>query len=89
MRYRVTATTLDLTCASLHVGAVVTSAPIRHEVIDTEANELFADCATAWQVEDRYTDFWNRIDPTLDIHQPFHTHRATEKVVVLNVEVIP
>ena len=32
------------------------------EVIDTEKNEIFKDCKNEYAVEDRYEEFWNRLN---------------------------
>ena len=49
----------------------------RVEMIDTEANQLFDDCETEWEVEDMYEAFWNRLNDG-------YTNDAIVKVV--NVE---
>lgn len=48
----------------------------RDEIIDTEENELFADCRTPYEVEDRYETFWNRLNDN---------YKNFEIVKVLNV----
>ena len=35
---------------------------VRDEVIDTKTNPLFQDCLDAFEVEDRYEEFWNRLN---------------------------
>ena len=50
----------------------------RVEEIDTEANELFADCAREDEVEDMYHTFWNRLNG-------FTNNYPHGKVVVLTV----
>ena len=32
------------------------------EVIDTEKNEIFKDCKNEYAVEDRYEEYWNRLN---------------------------
>ncbi|NRP31049.1 hypothetical protein XMV209_002303 [Aliiroseovarius sp. xm-v-209] len=34
----------------------------RDEIIDTNTNPLFEDCITEYDVEDRYEEFWNRLN---------------------------
>ncbi|MDA0307215.1 MAG: hypothetical protein O2832_00665 [Proteobacteria bacterium] len=48
----------------------------RDEIIDTEENEMFADCRTPYEVEDRYETFWNRLNDN---------YENSEIVKVLNV----
>tara|TARA_A100001391_G_scaffold339_3_gene794 strand:+ start:1764 stop:2135 length:372 start_codon:yes stop_codon:yes gene_type:complete len=54
---------------------------IRQEIIDTEENELFSDCKTRYDVEDRYESFWNRTQAGLG-------YDNKEIVKVLKVEAI-
>ena len=35
---------------------------IRDEVIDTDKNEIFKGCKNEYAVEDRYEEFWNRLN---------------------------
>ena len=35
---------------------------IRDEVIDTDKNEIFKDCKNEYAVEDRYEEYWNRLN---------------------------
>ena len=34
----------------------------QEEIIDTETNSLFMNCKNVWEIEDRYEQFWNRIN---------------------------
>ena len=34
----------------------------QEEIIDTETNSLFKNCKNVWEIEDRYEQFWNRIN---------------------------
>ena len=34
----------------------------RDEVIDTDKNEIFKGCKNEYAVEDRYEEFWNRLN---------------------------
>lgn len=34
----------------------------RDEIINTNTNTLFEDCLTEYDVEDRYEEFWNRLN---------------------------
>ena len=72
MKYDVTAVCLDP-----RDGSII--AEPRVEEIDTEANELFADCAREDEVEDMYHTFWNRLNG-------FTNNYPHGKVVVLTVE---
>ena len=51
-------------------------------VIDTATNELFADCEGAWDIEDRYEEFWNRLDDSWEWDFP----AGKERVKVVRVE---
>ena len=35
---------------------------VHDEVIDTKTNPLFQDCLDAFEVADRYEEFWNRLN---------------------------
>ncbi len=35
---------------------------IRDETIDTDKNEIFKGCKNEYAVEDRYEEFWNRLN---------------------------
>jgi len=35
---------------------------VHDEVIDTKTNPLFKSCLDAFEVEDRYEEFWNRLN---------------------------
>ena len=39
---------------------------VRDEVIDTKADPLFKFCRHAFEVEDRYEEFWNRLNKNYD-----------------------
>lgn len=53
----------------------------RTEIIDTATNVLFANATGPWDVEDRYTAFWNRLNDGWE--EDFPTHK--DKVVVLSI----
>lgn len=59
-----------------------TFSPSRVERIDTETNELFAGCDSAWQVEDKYHEFWNRLNASWENSWPDYK----EKVLVISVK---
>lgn len=75
MRYDVTAMSINP-----KTGEVVY--PPTVERIDTETNELFSACENAWDVEDVYTAFWNRLDESWQQRWP----RGKDKVVVVSVK---
>lgn len=56
----------------------------RTETIDTETNELFQDCTGPWEIEDRYHEFWNRLNGSWEHDFP----RGKEKVLVVTVEAV-
>jgi hypothetical protein len=74
MKYAVTSMSVDP-----RTGAQI-SAP-RIEEIDTEANELFGEAHSPWDVEDVYHAFWNRLNDSWEHSFPSDHH----KVVVLSV----
>lgn len=58
----------------------------RWEDIKTD-NPFFQDCETAWEVEDVYLLYWNRLnESTARDAKNYYLHRPTERVVVLRVE---
>lgn len=75
MQFDVTAIGLDP-----RTGAVV--AGPRTERIDTDANELFHECHSPWDVEDVYEAFWNRLDHSWEVAFP----AGKERVKVVRVE---
>jgi len=76
MKYIVTAM-----CVHPVTGDII--APAREESIDTEDNELFAECEHPWEVEDAYHSFWNRLNYR-SADDAYRLHVG--KVVVLNVK---
>lgn len=74
MKYIVTAIAID------PIEEVV-MAPPRAEEIDTETNELFHGASGAWEVEDIYERFWNRLNASWETDFP----RGKEKVKVISV----
>lgn len=73
-RYTVSAIAVD------EHGVVIAGTP-RDEEIDTETNELFADCKGPWDVEDAYHAYWNRLNPHWEHDWP----KRKEKVLVTRV----
>tara|TARA_R100001510_G_scaffold57757_1_gene67506 strand:+ start:2910 stop:3278 length:369 start_codon:yes stop_codon:yes gene_type:complete len=57
------------------------SSSVRQEIIDTKENNLFSECKTCYDVEDRYESFWNRTQAGLG-------YDNKEIVKVLKVEEI-
>ncbi|TES99583.1 hypothetical protein [Burkholderia cepacia] len=74
MKFTVIAIAVDLTAAP------PTYTEPRTEVIDTETNELFAECSTIQDVEFAYEKFWNYLNG------PDHVHNRRQKVKVLSVD---
>jgi len=35
---------------------------VQNEIIDTNTNELFSDCETVFEIENKYEMFWNRLN---------------------------
>ena len=60
MKYVVTA--LNIKRDGYNVQTFPDGKTTQDEIIDTKTNQLFTDCVTAWAVEDRYEDFWNRLN---------------------------
>jgi hypothetical protein len=77
VRYDVTAIGVDPETAAVIAGP-------RTERIDTEVNELFADCDGPWDVEDRYEAFWNRLNDSWESNFP----AGKEKVKVVRVDLV-
>lgn len=75
MQFNVTAFSIDPT------NGDVLSQP-RVELIDTETNELFHGLYRPWEIEDQFTAFWNRLNPSWEHDFP----SGKEKVVVVSVE---
>lgn len=76
--WRVTSTVWDITTTpELLLGP-------QDDDVDPNTNEIYADCETAWDIEDRFEAFWNRIDLHAEKEWP-HTHRGEQKVKVLAV----
>ncbi len=71
--YEITAVVANLTDSPVSIS------PERTEVINTESNNLFADCLTIRDVEVTYEAFWNYLNSDDDVH------RSTDKVKVLKV----
>jgi hypothetical protein len=81
--WRVLATIIDVTSSEPEILPSHT----KWETIDTEQNELFRDCETAWDIEDRYMNFWNRLNPRTEFNVAAHyLHNPMQRVVVLRVE---
>lgn len=74
MKYLVTAIAIDVQ----HPNIV---SPAREEEIDTETNELFTDVTGPWDVEDRYEQFWNRLNASWETAFPEYK----DKVKVVSV----
>ena len=62
MKYIVTATSLNRTDTNEYRF----NHYVRDEVIDTKADPLFKFCRHAFEVEDRYEEFWNRLNKNYD-----------------------
>jgi len=75
--YDVTAIALDPRTGSVVAGP-------RAERIDTDTNELFTGCSRAWEVEDVYEAFWNRLNDDWETQFPPGHH----KVKVLTVSLV-
>ncbi len=52
----------DVTAATFSHAGVPLGLGARTERIDTETNRLFNGLTTPWEIEDRYEDFWNRLN---------------------------
>ena len=50
---------------------------VQNEIIDTNTNELFSDCETVFQIENKYERFWNRLN---------YDYRNSSIVKVVKVE---
>ena len=59
---------------------------IRTQIIDTrEEKSLFVDCVNEFDVENRYEDFWNRLNGNEELEKPYKTTNKFEKVKVIRV----
>lgn len=74
MRYVVTAVAVDPRYPN-------TFSPAREEEIDTETNEIFEGARGPWDVEDRFEEFWNRLNNSWETAFP----DGKEKVLVISV----
>ncbi len=74
MKYIVTATSVDPSDPTYFN-------PPREEEIDTDENQLFYGCSSAWEVEDQYHRFWNRLNDWWENDFP----PGKEKVLVISV----
>jgi hypothetical protein len=54
----------------------------RVETVDTDTNEIFEDCSTPWEVENRYDAYWNRLNASWEYNFP----QGKDKVLVLSVK---
>lgn len=77
MKFKIRAVTFDLRTEPHRMTAP------RDEVVNTDVNEIFADCETIRDVEIRYEDFWNYLNSENAVHN------IAAKVKVLSVEPIP
>lgn len=87
-RWRVRYLVLDLARpihpASAEVAANAGVVMFGEETIEPD-NAIFADCLTAWDVEDRYEAFWNRLNAETETAPPY-THNPAHRVKVIAVE---
>ena len=58
---------------------------IRTQIIDTNKEDLFADCVNVFDVEDRYESFWNRLNGDEELENTYTTTNKREKVKVIRV----
>jgi len=58
---------------------------IRTKIIDTNKEDLFANCINEFDIEDRYEEFWNRLNGTEELEKPYATTNSREKVKVIRV----
>ena len=72
----------DVTAIALNPETGEVVAPPRTERIDIAVNEIFEGTASPWEVEDRYEQFWNRLNASWEKDFP----KGKEKVKVLRVE---
>jgi len=89
MIYKITSTAFDTTGDTPIQKITSAGEYYRTEEIDTETNEIFENCETAWQVEDTFEMWWNRLNPSTEYDgQRFFSHDPTSKVKVVKIEVI-
>ena len=71
----------DVTAISVDPRTGEVTGEPRVEEIDTETNEIFADATGPWEIEDRYHEFWNRLNYSWERNFPEYK----EKVLVISV----
>lgn len=65
MKYNVTATSFQ----RVGTNGYRYNDYVRDEIIDTETNRIFESCLDAFEVEDRYEMFWNRMNDNYENHE--------------------
>lgn len=82
MKFRVTSIGIDATVEPFHILPPHLVVEPRVEDVDTESNQLFADCKNIRDLEIQYEDFWNFLYSDTALHSP------CEKVKVLTVQLL-
>jgi hypothetical protein len=90
-KYKIYACSFDLTNENYPmnkmegVGRLENNTCIRTKIIDTKKEDLFADCKNEFDIEDRYEEFWNRLNGIKELERPYTTTNRREKVKVIRV----
>lgn len=72
MRYLVRAVTLNSQTGEIVHGSATDRHGVAKEVVDTDANPIFAGCDGPWAVEDAFETFWNRLNDHDEHHRKPH-----------------